>query len=314
MQDMINQTYKILEKVVSACKSEHIALSGGLDSTILAHFLKERKINAITIISKDFVSNDLTFCQMVAKKFNLPLSIKTCEIEEIYNAIEETVKILKNFNDIEIRNNVVMYLVLSEIKKMGFNMVLTGDGADEIFAGYNFLLNKTKEDLASDLKRIAKIMHFPSQKLGQALGVYVESPFCDKEVLEFAKTIPVDLLVRQEGDTKYGKWILRKAFEEKIPKSVAWRKKSPMQDGAGTQGLTGFFDVAIPDSVFMEKIKKIKEKDNVTIRTKESLQYYEIFRKNYDLPSSDTGTRCPDCNYTIEQNTRFCRLCGRFPL
>jgi asparagine synthase (glutamine-hydrolysing) len=314
MQDIINQTYKIIEKTASACKSEHLALSGGLDSTILAYFLKERKINTITIISKDFIANDLTFCQLVAKKFDLPLLIKTCEVEEIYDAIEETIKILRNFNDIEIRNNVVMYLVLSEIKKMGFDKVITGDGADEIFAGYNFLLNKTKEELESDLKRIAKIMHFPSQKIGEALGIHVESPFCNKEVLEFARTIPVDLLVHQEADAKYGKWILRKAFEEKIPKSVVWRKKSPMQDGAGTQGLTEFFDVAISDSDFIEKTKKINESDNVTIRTKESLQYYEIFRKNYDLPSSSNENRCPDCNYAIDQSSRFCRLCGRFPL
>jgi len=315
VQELIDSTYRVLEKVVSECTAEHLSLSGGLDSTILAYLLKDRRINCITIISKDFVANDLTYCQLAAQKLGLPLHIKMCDATETYNGIEETIKILKNFNDIEIRNNVVIYLSLAELKKSGSGKIITGDGADELFAGYNFLLNKNKDDLERDLKRISKIMHFPSQKIAKSLGVIVESPFCTKQVIDFAKTIPVDLMVRQENEKKVGKWILRKAFEDKIPRSILWRSKSPMQDGAGTQGLTEFFNAAIPDSVFAEKTKKIKEKDGVTIRTKESLQYYEIYRRHYDMPVfDDSGTKCPDCNYKIDEDSRFCRMCGRFPL
>jgi asparagine synthase (glutamine-hydrolysing) len=315
VQEIIDRTYEILEKAASKCTAEHLLLSGGLDSTILAYFLKNRKTSCITIISKDFVANDLTYCQLAAQRFDLPLHIKMCDAAEIYNGVEETIKILKNFNDIEIRNNVVIYLALEELKKLGFDKIITGDGADEIFAGYNFLLNKSKDDLERDLQRISKIMHFPSQKIGKSMGVVVESPFCTKEVIDFAKTIPVDLMVRQENEKRFGKWILRKAFEDKIPRSIAWRSKSPMQDGAGTQGLTGLFEVTIPDNVFAEKAKKIKEDDGVTIRTKESLQYYEIYRKHYDMPVFDeTGTKCPDCHHTIDDDSKFCRMCGRFPL
>jgi asparagine synthase (glutamine-hydrolysing) len=315
VQEVIDSTYEILEKAASKCTAEHLLLSGGLDSTILAYFLKDRKINCITIISKDFVANDLTYCQLAAQKFDLPLHIKMCDASEIYNGVEETIKILKNFNDIEIRNNVVIYLALAELKKLGFDKIVTGDGADEIFAGYNFLINKDKDELECDLKRISKIMHFPSQEIGKSLGVTVESPFCTKEVIDFAKTIPSELMVRQENEKKFGKWILRKAFEDKIPKSIAWRSKSPMQDGAGTQGLTELFDITIPDAVFAEKAKKIKEDDGITIRTKESLQYYEIYRKHYDTPVFDESTvKCPDCHYNIDEDSKFCRMCGRFPL
>ena len=315
MEESFNDTYKILEEAVSNCTAEHLLLSGGLDSTILAYFLKEKKIKTIAVISSDFIANDLTYCQLVAQKFDLPLSIKMCNIVEISDGIEETIKILKNFNDIEIRNNVVPYLAISEIKQAGFDQIITGDGADEIFAGYSFLLNKDTHELELDLKRIARIMHFPSQEIGRSLGVKVESPFCSKEVLEFAKTVPVELKVREENGKKFGKWILRKTFEEKIPKSIAWRQKSPMQDGAGTQGLTGFFDANIPDMIFAEKIKKIKEKDGVTIRTKESLHYYEIYRKYYELGASDEpGTKCSDCKSVIKDDSKFCRMCGKFPL
>jgi asparagine synthase (glutamine-hydrolysing) len=315
VQEIISNTYEILKKASSKCTAKHLLLSGGLDSTILAYFHKDRKINCITIITKDFVANDLTYCQLAAQKFDLPLHIKMCDATEIYNGIEETVKILKNFNDIEIRNNVVIYLALAELKKLGFDKIITGDGADEIFAGYNFLINKSKDELERDLKRISKIMHFPSQKLGKSLGIVVESPFCDKEVIDFVKTIPAEFMVRQENEKKFGKWVLRKAFEDKIPRSIAWRQKSPMQDGAGTQGLTEFFDITIPDSVFAEKTKKIKENDGITIRTKESLQYYEIYRKHYTMPAfDDSTTKCPDCHHRIDEDSKFCRMCGRFPL
>jgi asparagine synthase (glutamine-hydrolysing) len=315
MHEIFEKTYQLLQDAACGCTAKHLLLSGGLDSTILAYFLKDRKINSIAVISKDFIANDLTYCQLVAQKFDLPLSIKMCDIAEICSGVEETIKILKNFNDIEIRNNVVPYLAIAEVKQAGFNKIVTGDGADELFAGYSFLLNKSKGELESDLARIARIMHFPSHKIGKEFGVTVESPFCDKAVVDLAKAIPAELKVHEENGKKYGKWILRKVFEEKIPKTIVWRQKSPMQDGAGTQGLTEFFDSAIPDTVFAEKIKKIKEKDRVTIRTKESLYYYEIYRKHYEVDSSDIpGTQCPDCHYVIDKDSRFCRMCGRFPI
>lgn len=315
MSQIISQAYQIIEKAVSESNADCLSLSGGLDSTILAYLVKDKKINTISIIAKDFLANDLTYCQLAANRFDLPLNIIFCETGEIYSGIEETIKILKNFNDIEIRNNVVMYLALSAAKKIGYHKVMTGDGADEIFAGYNFMLNKSAAELELDLKRISKIMHFPSQKIGKALGIEVESPFCSKEVIEFAKTVPVDLKVHDEGGKKFGKWILRKAFEDKIPKAITWRQKSPMQDGAGTQGLTEFFDSTIPDVLFSEKVKKIKDSDGVTIRTKESLQYYEIYRKYNAVPeSNESEITCQDCKHGIEDDSKFCRMCGRFPL
>ncbi len=66
----------------------------------------------------------------------------------------------------------------------------------------------------------------------------MKTPFLNDNVLNFAKTIPVNLKVKEDNGKMYGKWILRKVFENKLPKSVVWRKKSPMQDGAGTTGVT----------------------------------------------------------------------------
>ena len=138
----MEELYDILEESTSACKSRTLALSGGLDSSILAYFLKEKRCNAISISTEDFIATDLTFCQLVAKKFNLKLEMKIVSIENLLSAIEETIKILKVFNDIEIRNSVVMYLALKSVQENGQHGIITGDGADELFAGYSFFLKK----------------------------------------------------------------------------------------------------------------------------------------------------------------------------
>ena len=302
----------MLKESCESCKSDTIALSGGLDSTVIAYFLKEKKPKAIAIITKDFVASDLTYCQRVSKEFNIPLTINQVNTTDILNAIEETIKILKNFNDIEIRNNVVMYLAIKWAKEQSSG-VITGDGADELFAGYNFLINKPIEELEKEIQRICSVMHFPTQKIGKALGVRVESPFLDEKIIEFAKTIPADLKVRNAGEKRHGKWILRKTFEKNIPMQIAWRDKSPMQDGSGTAGLTNLFDSVISDQIFLEKKKKTEETDGVIIRTKESMHYYEIYKKLYDIPAKQETKSCPYCNFSVE-DSKFCRMCGAFPI
>ena len=304
----------MLKESCELCKSNTIALSGGLDSTVIAYFLKEKKPKTVAIITKDFVASDLTYCQRVSKEFNMPLTINQVNTIDILSAIEETIKILKNFNDIEIRNNVVMYLAIKWAKEQNSSGIITGDGADELFAGYNFLINKPKEELEKEIQRICSAMHFPTQKIGRALGVRVESPFLDEKIIEFAKTIPADLMVRNEGEKRHGKWIIRKTFEKNIPVQIAWRDKSPMQDGSGTAGLINLFDSVISDQIFLEKKKKTEETDKVTIRTKESMHYYEIYKKLYDIPAKKQETKsCPYCNFSVK-DSKFCRMCGAFPI
>src|SRR3989337_761944 len=271
MQKFLEELYDILEESTSACKARTLALSGGLDSSILAYFLKEKRCNAISISTEDFIATDLTFCQLVSKKFNLKLEMKIVSIENLLSAIEETIKILKVFNDIEIRNSVVIYLALKSIKENGQHSIITGDGADELFAGYSFFL--TKND-------------------------------------------PVNLKVREKDGKKYGKWILRKAFEDKLPQTIVWRDKSPMQDGAGTAGLTHLFNTLISEDVFNTKFKQIQDSDNVSIQSKESLHYYEIYRKYFEPPHKlhSSNTKCPNCQFEVKYDSKFCIMCGSFPI
>ena len=316
MQKFLENLYDVLENSVSESKAKTLALSGGLDSSILAFFLKDKGVNALALTTRDFIATDLTYCQLVAKKFNLPLDIIMPKTEELLSAIHETIKILKNFNDIEIRNSIVMYLLIKSVKDSGKSNIIVGDGADELFAGYNFFLKKNDIELQKDLERIWSIMHFPSKKIGEVLGITVETPFLNDNVMSLAKRIPVNFKVGEYNGKKYGKWILRKAFEDKLPKSIVWREKSPMQDGAGTTALTHLFDTVISDKIFELKTKQIKDSDNVKLRTKESLHYYEVYRKYFEAPEKlhDSKNKCPNCQYEVKQSSKFCRMCGSFPI
>jgi asparagine synthase (glutamine-hydrolysing) len=130
LEDISRKLYDELKKACESCKADIISLSGGLDSTVLAYHLKEKKPKAITIISKDFAASDLTFSQIASKEFELPLTLISVDTTEILEAIKGTISILKNFNDIEIRNNLVMYLAIKWAKDHGFNRIITGDGAE----------------------------------------------------------------------------------------------------------------------------------------------------------------------------------------
>ena len=316
MTEKETRIYAILDEVISQCEADWISLSGGLDSSIIGHFIKDRSPKAIVVITEDFIASDLSYSQIVSKHLGIPLEIHNVSTEQILDGIKNTIKILKNFNDIEIRNSVVMYVSLDALNKKGVKSVLTGDGADEIFAGYNFLLKKSETELTDELNRIKKIMHFSSQEIAKKFGIKIESPFLDDRVMEFAQSIPLSMKVEQRNQKVFGKYILRKTFEEYLPTSIVWREKSPMQEGAGTSGLTNLFETIITDTVFSEKTKEIKEKDNVVIRTKESLHYYQIFKENFDLnEKSDLNKKlCPDCTSEIDENSKFCRMCGKFPI
>jgi asparagine synthase (glutamine-hydrolysing) len=177
------------------------------------------------------------------------------------------------------------------------------------------LIKKDYDELQTELKRMKKIMHFTSEKIAHELGISIQMPYIDENIIKLAETLPMEYLVNQKNGTKFGKWILRKAFENDLPENVIWRKKTPMQNGSGTNGITKLFDSVITDDIFQEKIKKIKNDDDVLIRTKESLHYYELYKENFKIPESDSEKDiCSDCKAELVINSNFCRMCGKFPL
>lgn len=316
MQGIFDELRSLVLNSTQKCNSDCISLSGGLDSSILAFCIRKKNLKSFSVIAKDFPSSDLVFTQLAAKTSDLNLEIFQVEVNDLLLAIEDTIKILQVFNPIEIRNNVVMYLALKKAKDQKYKEMITGDGADELFAGYKFFQRMTIEELEKDLKRIWKVMHFPSKAIANHLGMSLCNPFLDPDVIEFAKKIPADLKVREENGVKFGKWVLRKAFENDLPKSIVWREKAAMQDGAGTSGMTSFLENLVEQKTFEEKIKKYEKEENVKLPSKESLYYYELYRKYSKPPSvlNNMEIRCPACNFGMSEKSHFCRMCGSFPI
>ncbi|MXX20285.1 MAG: asparagine synthase [Cenarchaeum sp. SB0665_bin_23] len=311
--ECMQELYNAIQQACLDTEADTISLSGGLDSTIIAYMTRNRRMQAISVIAEEFVSTDLTYAQMVSRDLNMQLHLMTPTLTEILEGARQTINILGNFNDIEIRNSLVMYFAIKEAKRCKIEGIITGDGADEIFAGYNFLLRTQR--LADEIRRLRSIMHFTSHKIGRFMGVRVESPFLDGAVTDVASRIEAKEMVGLHKGNVMGKMILRRTFKGLLPPSILWREKAPMQDGAGTVGLTDLLESLISDFQFETKISRILREDGIQIRTKESLFYYEQYRNRFGAPpagESDSHT-CPYCKFTVGES-RFCRMCGAFPV
>ena len=181
MQEYVSKLYDALVEATSECKANYLSFSGGLDSTIIAYLLKER-IHGVSVIVSDYAAPDNTFIEIAKNEFNIPVEIKYVSFEKLLPIIDELIKIFQNFNFIEIRNFVGMYLTFKMAKDNGQNSIITGDAADELFAGYNFLFTKKEEEIDSTLKKIWQVMQFPSSKIATHFEMKVEHPYLNHKV------------------------------------------------------------------------------------------------------------------------------------
>lgn len=313
--DAARLLYDALRRACSEARIEGVALSGGLDSTIISYMLRDRRLPAIAVISRDFVATDLTYCQAAAAAMGMRLSVAMPDAAELLEGVSETVRILGCFGESTIRNALVMYVAISEAKRMGIGSLATGDGADELFAGYGFLVRADPAVLRAELDRLRGIMRFSSCTIGESLGVRIESPFLHPDVVRVASSLSPGQLVGEYGGAQAGKLILRRLFEGEMPQTIVRRPKSPMQDGAGTSGLKDLLESLITDELFAERAGEILARDGIRIRTKESLHYYEQYLRHFGPPEPARGGRaCPDCRYSLLPSLRSCRMCGAFPV
>lgn len=294
--------------------SNAVLLSGGLDSSILASIAsKFIDLTGITVTYNN--APDLNYAQIIAEKHSIKHLIMHLAIADVEDAIENVIRIMRSFDPMEVRNTVVVYSSLKVLKQNGFNSVMTGDGGDELFVGYNYLLRLEENRLEDELNKLWTIMHFSSTVIGRELGVSIKSPYLDHEFIEFAKKIPISLKVNEQNGARWGKWILRSCFQDEITMEIAWRSKMPLEQGAGTSVLTQHFNSSVSNDDFNDKVKRYAQYDSVKIRDKEHLHYYEIYRKFFDAPKeSDCEARCPDCQGCVRKDSRFCNTCGAFPI
>jgi len=309
----------LLEKAVKKNLTEDMLFSGGIDTSILATIVsKYVRIRGFTCAFKQANALDLKYAKLMAKQLNIEHYINPFDEDEIFEVIPDVVKVLGSFDPMEVRNSITIMIGLRFAKSYGSTKLITGDGADELFAGYHMYYRHVgnKEKLSAKLKKMWDIMAFSSVPLGKSMGIEVRAPFLDPDIKEFAMNMDPRYNVQEERGELWGKWILRKAYEDVLPPEVRWRDKNPIEVGSGTTILPRFMAKKIPDSEFEAKKKKILERDNVTIRDKEQLVYYEAYREAVGVPyPKDPDARtCPQCNSNVPENATVCKTCGAYPI
>jgi asparagine synthase (glutamine-hydrolysing) len=304
---------RLLAESVERNHADALLLSGGLDSSILASLLQP-KYSVAAGFGKD--APDLTYARQVAGKFSKRHIEVIFDQNRMAGLVDQVIQIFRTFDPIEIRNSAVALAGIEQAKSDGYSTIMTGDGGDELFAGYNYLSRyySDMQKLDSELQRLWQVMHFSSIKLGEHAGVNVKMPFLDDRFASYAKSISTSEKVGEHNGRKFGKFILRRCFEAALGELV-WRSKLAQEQGAATDRYQNYVGEMIDNLTFANKTKIAKEQDGVTIRSKEHLHYYAIFRGYFSPPKEeDCESRCPECRGCIEPDGRFCRTCGAFPV
>lgn len=307
----------LLEKAVKNNLAEGILLSGGLDTSILAEIAsKYIPLRAVTVALQNAPAPDVEYSVLMANRLRLRHVVHNLTEDELDDAIPMVVKTMESFDPMEIRNSVTIYAALKAAKENGIHAVMTGDGSDELFAGYSFLFGLKKERLDLELEKLWSVMRFSSVPLAGVLGMEARLPYLDSDFKDLAMNIDSRYKVRTEDGRIYGKWILRKAFEGMLPREVTWRIKIPIEYGSGTTTLQSLFNQKISDTEFNEKRRRYLAEDGVTIRDKEQLFYYEVYRSLIGVPHpTDTeGKICPQCHSNVHDKATYCRTCGAYPI
>jgi asparagine synthase (glutamine-hydrolysing) len=227
-----------------------VLLSGGLDSSIISAIAKKFAPKRIETDDRSEAwwpqlhsfavglegSPDLAAAKKVADHIGTVHHEINFTVQEGLDAIRDVIYHIETYDVTTIRASTPMYLLARVIKSMGVKMVLSGEGADEIFGGYLYFHKAPgpKEFHEETVRKISKLHLYDCLRANKSLaawGVEGRVPFLDKEFMDVAMRLnPKD---KMAGNGKIEKFILRKAFEDYLPASVAWRQKEQFSDGVG---------------------------------------------------------------------------------
>lgn len=295
---------KEIARAVHENKGAGLLLSGGLDSSIIAYHAPRAR--AVTV-SLDGQGEDRLYAALIARHLGLDWHPVNVTAAEAIAALPGVIKVLKIF-DPALPNDMAAHFGIKAARELGCVSVMTGDGGDELFAGYDYMLEL---DLKEYIPKIARTMSFSSATLGKALGVEVKQPYLDKRFVEFAVGIDPALKVEKTSGATWGKSILRRAYMGLLPESILWRRKTPLELGSGFTGLRGILEAKVPDLEFEEARKSY----GIRFRSKEHLYYYEIYRSEVgEIPEPGKEERtCGGCGGGVPTRSRHCRICGAYP-
>jgi len=300
--DILHEVRDRFSEAVRRTHAQGILFSGGLDSALVAAYARDAVALSVGLLPG---CDDAPYAEAVATHLGLDHRPVRITPDEVLEAIPAVVTALRSF-DPAIPNDVTIYLGLSHAKERGMASVMTGDGSDEVFAGYSFM--REMDDLESYMDRMHSSMRFSASILGAALGIDVRQPFLDEAFFTFARTLDLSWKIGRENGTVRGKLILRRAFEGVLPPAILWQRKRSLEYGSGMTRLRGIIESMIADSEY----EKAQEKYSIRFRSKEHFYYYRIYRDVVgEIPAPETGQkRCAGCGGGMSPDAFHCNICG----
>lgn len=254
-------------------------LSGGLDSSIIAA-LAARHVEKLKTFAVGFEgSADLAAARRVARHIGSDHRELILNPDEAIEALPQILYHLESFDQDLVRSAVPCYFV-SRLAAEHVKVVLTGEGADELFAGYRYYREIEDADaLHTELRDSVTRMHNINlqrvDRMSMAHGLEARVPFLDRDVIALGLNLPVDIRLKNGPDGPIEKWILRKAFEDLLPRDIVWRTKVQFDEGSGA---AGFLETALGAA-----------RDGATAarrhgRSAEEARYRKILADQYESP------------------------------
>lgn len=285
-----------------------VLLSGGLDSSVISAIAKkyaDKRIESDDTQAAWYPqlhsfsvglegSPDLAAARKVAEHIGTVHHEIKFTIQEGLDAIRDVIYNLETYDITTVRASTPMYLMARVIKSMGIKMVLSGEGADELFGGYLYFHKapNAKEFHEETVRKLSKLHMYDCLRANKSLaawGIEGRVPFLDKEFMDVAMRInPKDKMINGE---RMEKWVVRKAFEALLPASVAWRQKEQFSDGVGYSWIDTLKEV-VAKEVTDEQLANAKYKFPLqTPTSKEEFYYRSIFAEHF--PSDTAALSVP---------------------
>ena len=257
-----------------------VFLSGGLDSSLVAaiaaRIYAERgeRLQTFAVGTPD--SPDLAAARLVAEHIGSDHHETTYTALDALESLKEVVRSIESFDPGLVRSAVPNFM-LARFTAEHVKVVLTGEGADELFAGYDYLRDFTDPDaLHTELVRTVRNLHNLNlqrcDRVTMAHGLEARVPFLDREVIEWALRLPPEAKVAGPGVPE--KKLLREAFDGWLPDELLWRDKAEFGDGSGARDV---LSEAVAADITDEQFEAERGAVDPPLRTKEELAYYRIF-------------------------------------
>lgn len=285
-----------------------VLLSGGLDSSVISAIAKKYSAMRVETDNKAAAwwpqlhsfavglkgAPDLAKAKEVAEHIGTVHHEINYTIQEGLDAIRDVIYYIETYDVTTVRASTPMYLLARVIKSMGIKMVLSGEGADEIFGGYLYFHKAPDAKAFHDetVRKLGKLHQYDCLRANKSLsawGVEGRVPFLDKEFIDVAMRInPVDKMC--PGST-IEKRVVREAFADMLPESVAWRQKEQFSDGVGyswIDTLKAITSEAVSDEQMLHAAERFPIN---TPLNKEEYYYRTIFEEHF--PSESAALSVP---------------------